>query len=165
MVRKSVERLDLCNVRDSMRTAPDSRKHVSGHFNISRVKLEGIHWFAITCWCWSGVILLFTFMRLWELTLWLSGLLHNSGFWEIQYFAFRIERFVYSDHSWVAAGLAKWLFMISWYEFYKWSLTLLFICRIQAWDDSHCTLRDFPLPHHRLLHRHGAPGTAGFQGL
>ena len=38
-------------------------------------------------------------------------------------------------------------------------------CHIQAWDDSHCTPRDVPHPHHRLLHRHGAPGTAGFQGL
>ena len=35
----------------------------------------------------------------------------------------------------------------------------------QAWDDPHCTPRDVPHPHHRLLHRHGAPGTAGFQGL
>ena len=34
----------------------------------------------------------------------------------------------------------------------------------QAWDDPHCTPRDVPHPH-RLLHRHGAPGTAGFQGL
>ena len=49
MVRKSVEWVDLCNVRESTRTAPDSRKHVSGHFNTSRVWLEGIHWFAITC--------------------------------------------------------------------------------------------------------------------
>ena len=38
-------------------------------------------------------------------------------------------------------------------------------CHIQACDDSHCTPRDVPLPHHRLLHRHEAPGTAGFQGL
>ena len=27
MVRKSVEWVDLCNVRESMRTAPNSRKH------------------------------------------------------------------------------------------------------------------------------------------
>jgi len=43
-------------------------------------------------------------------------------------------------------------------------LTLI-SCHIQAWDDSHCTPRDVPHPHHRLLHRHEAPGTAGFQGL
>ena len=40
-------------------------------------------------------------------------------------------------------------------------------CHIQAWDIvmiPHCTPRDVPLPDHRLLHRHEAPGTAGFQG-